>query len=272
MCGSIPAPLLSTHTFGCSELHFFHPGWKNLFLWIFFPFRLYSKEWCRLKSMCWGFRSWSRGFKALLIPSSPAGTRWQGWFSWWLPWAAVGMGRNCEKDSKMPNPRVGAMSLLGVFGALSPTSVFCWACVEGKSPSWQGNGDKWGRSSLIWGSMAAELAVITNFLSQLTQHFCQRSPGRAVCSRADLLLCAGSSSWSSLWLRSCGIYSWAFPDPALKGKCEWCLFIPGSLSLTWEACLCLKGWNPTSPLEKSYLAPSSFPFLRLFPLGASCQP
>lgn len=124
----------------------------------------------------------------------------------------------CEKDSKMSNPSVGAMSLLEVSGALSPTSLFCWACVEGKSSSWQGNGDKWGRTSLIWGSVAAELAVITNFLSQLTQHFCQRSPGRAVCSRADLLLCAGSSSCSSLWLRSYGIYSWAFPGSALKGK------------------------------------------------------
>lgn len=55
-------------------------------------------------------------------------------------------------------------------------------------------------------------------------------------------------------------------------KCELCLFIPGCVSLSWEACLCLRGWNPTSPSEKSYLVPSRFPFLQLFPLGACCQP
>lgn len=69
---------------------------ERLFLWVFFPFRLYSKEWSTLKSLCWGFSSWSRGFKAFLTPSNPPGTKWQGWFSWWLSDSPTALMSSCR--------------------------------------------------------------------------------------------------------------------------------------------------------------------------------
>lgn len=87
-----------------------------------------------------------------------------------------------------------------------------YAYREGKPFSWQGNGDKCCNTPFIWGFISAEPAAITNFLSQLIQHFCQRNPGHAVCSRVDLLFCADLNSCFRLWLKSYGIYNWVFPD------------------------------------------------------------
>lgn len=135
-----------------------------------------------------------------------------------LPGAAAGMGQVLvRRIPKCQNPALEQWVCPRFLGHWAPHPYF--ACVEGKSFSWQGNGDKWGATSFIWGLVSAELAVITNFLSQLTQHFCQRSPGHAVCSRADLLFCADSSSCFRLWLKSYGIYSWASPDSPLKRDC-----------------------------------------------------
>lgn len=137
-----------------------------------------------------------------------------------LPGAAVGTGRVLVR--RIPKCQNPALEQWVCWRFLEPRIhilLSSCACVEGKSFSWQGNGDKWGPASFIWGSVSAELAVITNFLSQLTQHFCQRSPGQAVCSRAELLFCADSSSCFRLWLKSYGIYSWAFPDPPVKRSC-----------------------------------------------------
>lgn len=166
------------------------------------------------------------------------------------------------------------MSLLEVFGALSTTSTFCWACVEGKSSSWQGNGDKWGRASLIWGcgcragSYYQPSVSINSTLLPEKPWTCCLQQGRFtfVCRLKQLFQPVTEELWH-LQLS----FPRLSPERELR-KCELCLSIPGSLSLRWEACLWLRGWNPPSPLEKSYLAPSSFPFLRLFPLGACWQP
>lgn len=151
---------------------------------------------------------------------------------WPLPWTQEG---SLSRGSQNVKPQLAALSLLEVFGALSPTSLFCCACEMRKSFSWQGNGDKWGRTSFIWGSVCAELAVITNFLSQLTQHFREALDMLF----ADLLFCAGSSSCCSLWLKSCGIYSWAFPGS--PWSCGNVSCVSPSPDLWWEGWLCLKG-------------------------------
>lgn len=231
----------------------------------FFPFRFNSKGCCRLNSMCWGFSSWNRGFRAFLVPSNPPGTKCQGWFSWWL------------SDPPAAPTREG--SLLGGFQNAKPQQWICWRflghwaphpdCAEAawrENPSHDKEMETNGAGPLSSGAQCLQSWQLLPTLSQLTQHSCQRSPGRAVCSRADFLCCAAVSGWD--WEVLAFRAELSQPLPWNRAvEMWWCLLIPGSLLLTWEAWLC-----PTSPLEQSYPLPSSFPFLRLLPLGACCQP
>lgn len=128
--------------------------------------------------MCWGFSSWSRGFRAFLVPSNPPGTKCQGWFSWWL--------------SDPPTAPTREGSLLGGFQNAKPQQWICWRflghwaphpdCAEAawrENPSHDKEMETNGAGPLSSGAQCLQSWQLLPALSQLTQHSCQRSPGRA---------------------------------------------------------------------------------------------
>lgn len=124
----------------------------------------------------------------------------EGHFPWLLE-AAVGMERvlvrrmHHDAESQVLEQWV-CLRFFGDYGLQAPHPYFAeHICIwRGKILLMIDNGDKRCTTSFIWGLISAEPAVITNFLSRLTQHFCQRKPGHAVCSQADLLFSADLSS------------------------------------------------------------------------------